>query len=111
MGAFVTAGKNEMLDASSITHAALFDGDPDAGGTAIAGARQACTLGAAAAGTITVAADATFAIAAGETVSWVGYYNALTAGTLLGTDELPAAEGPYGSDGDYVLEESVFSLT
>jgi hypothetical protein len=110
MGAFTTAGKNEMLDASSITHAALFNGDPESGGTPIAGARQACTLIAASGGSIIVTADATFAIASGETVNYVGYYDALTGGNLLAKDDV-TAEGPYGSAGDYVLESSTFTLS
>ena len=109
MGVFTTAGKNEMLDASTIAYAALFNGDPESGGTALAGARQAVTMAAASGGSITNATTVTFDVAAGETVNYVGYYTALTGGTLLAKDDL-TAEGPYGANGQYELQSSTFAL-
>ena len=108
---FTDAGKNEMLDASSITHAALFNGDPSAAGSEISGgsyARQPITLGSAASGAITVNTDATFDVPSGSTVNYIAYYDALTGGNLLAYDDV--TEETYGSDGQYILDSSTFSL-
>lgn len=110
MGVFTNAGKNEMLDASTISHAALFNGDPAGAGTEIAGARQTISMTAASGGEIVITIDENFAIAQGETVNYVGYYTALTGGTLLAKDAV-TAEGPYGDAGEYVLEGSTFTLS
>jgi len=110
MGAFTDAGKNEMLDASSIAYAALFSDDPEGVGVEIAGARQAVTMLTAASGTISITADATFAITAGENVAYVGYYDLATGGTLLAKDDLTPT-GAYAADGQYILDSSTFTLS
>ena len=110
---FTDAGKNEMLDASTITHAALFNGIPGGAGTEISGgspayARQPITLGAASGGQIVVSADATFDVPAGATVNYVAYYSALTGGTLLGYDDV--TEEVYAAQGEYILASSTFAI-
>lgn len=111
MGVFTDSGKNEMLDASSITHAALFNGDPSAGGTEISGggyARQPITMESAVAGQVEITTDETFDVPAGAVVNFVAYYTALTGGTLLAQDDV--TEETYGSAGQYVLDSSTFNI-
>lgn len=113
MGFFTDLGKNEMLDASTITHAALFNGDPSSGGTEITGgspayARQPITMVAAAAGAVSIIADATFDVPAAATVNYIGYFTALTGGTLLAYDDV--TQEVYGSQGQYILDSSTFSI-
>ena len=111
---FTNAGKNEMLDASTITHAALFDGDPSGAGTEVpntgspAYARKAITMTAAASGEIVISTDATFDVPSGATVNYVAYYTALTGGTLLAYDAV--TEEVYAAQGEYVLDSSTFSI-
>ncbi len=111
MGAFTDSGKNEMLDASTITHAALFNGDPSGAGTEISGgsyARQAITMASASGGEISITTDETFEVPAGGTVNWVAYFTALTGGTLLAHDEV--TEETYASAGQYILDSSTFTI-
>jgi len=111
MGVFTVAGRNEMLDASSIAYAGLFDDDPEGAGVPVGGARQAVDLsGGAANGTISITAQKTFDITAGETVAYVGYYDLATGGTLLAKDDLTNT-GAYSADGQYILESSTFTLS
>ena|SRR6056297_2935830 len=110
---FTDAGKNEMLDASTITHAALFNGDPSGAGTELSGgspayARQAITMTTAASGQIVVSADATFDVPSGATINYVAYYTALTGGTLLAYDSV--TEEVYAAQGEYILDSSTFSI-
>lgn len=111
MGLFTDSGKNEILDASTITHAALFNGDPSGAGVEISGgsyARQPITMAAAAAGAISITTDETFDVPAGATVNYVAYYTALTGGTLKAYDDV--TEETYGSAGQYVLDSSTFNI-
>lgn len=113
MGAFTNTAKGTMLLATGITHAALFNGDPSSGGTEINGgspayARQAVTLAAPSNGQIVITADSTFNVPAGATVTYVGYYNALTAGTLLAYDDVTSET--YGNQGTYILDTQTFSI-
>jgi hypothetical protein len=113
MGVFTDAGKNEMLDASTITHAALFNGDPSGAGSEVTGgapayARQAITLPSASGGSIVVSTDATFDVPSGATVNYVGYFTAITGGTLLAYDDV--TEETFGAQGQYILDSSTFSI-
>ena len=111
MGAFTDSGKNEMLDASTITHAALFNGDPSGAGSEISGgsyARQAITMASAASGTISITTDETFEVPASSTVNYVAYFTALTGGTLQAYDAV--TEETYAGAGQYILDSSTFSI-
>lgn len=112
MGVFTDAGKNEMLDASSIALAALFNGDPSGAGTELTGgtpayARKTVTLGSASAGQIVVTADAVFDVPAGATVNYVAYYD-VSGTTLLGYDDV--TEEVFGGQGTYTLDTQTFAI-
>lgn len=112
MGVFTDAGKNEMLDASTIAQAALFNGDPSGAGVELTGgtpayARQTITMVAAAAGQVQITADAVFDCPAGATVNYVAYYDA-GGTTLLAYDDV--TEETYGAQGTYTLDTSTFTI-
>lgn len=112
MGVFTVAGKNEMLDASTIALVALFNGDPEAAGTEVstAGAvyaRQSTTMTAASGGSIVITADVVFGVPSGATVNYVAYYNA--GGTILLAKD-PVTEETYGGDGYYTVDTSTFTI-
>lgn len=108
MGAFTDSGKNEMLDASTITHAALTNGGVELSGGSPAYARQPVTLVAASGGQILITVDETFDVPAGSTVDGVEYYDALTAGTKKASD--PVTAEVYAAQGQYILDSSTFTL-
>jgi hypothetical protein len=87
------ATKNALLSgtdlATLITHLSLHSGFPPAGGNELAGGapaygRKAVSLAAPSAGCRAITAAQTFDVAAGSNVRCVGFYNALTSGTLAG---------------------------
>lgn len=113
---FKNDGKHRMLNhlagnaatGAPITHASLHTGFPATGANEVTGgtpayARKAITFEAAAgtelAGSIDVTAAPVFDVPAGTTVAAVGYWTALTAGTIMAdadvTDEVFAAQGTY----------------
>lgn len=113
MGVFTQAGKNEMLNASSISHAALFNGVPGAGGVEASGgdpayARKALSIPAAAGGQRNSTTPVTFDVAATAVVNHVGYFDAAVDGNLLAYDEV--VEEVYGAQGQYVLSSSLLAI-
>ena len=118
---YSNAGKNLMLNAlrgtnptTPVTHASLHTASPgDTGANEVSGgtpayARKAITFGAAAAGAIDSSVVPVFDVPGSTTVTHVGFWSALTAGTFLGfadvTDEVFAAQGTYTlSDADLDL--------
>ena len=112
MGVFTDLGKNEMLDASTISYVALFDGNPSSGGTEVSGgspayARQSITMTTASGGSIVVTTDAVFDVPSGATINYVAFY-ATNNTTLLAYDDV--TEEVYGGQGTYTLDSSTFSL-
>lgn len=86
---YTDAAKNAMLDAIGITHLSLHNAWSASGANELAGgtpayARKPVTLAAAAAGSKAASTQPNFDVPANETVRWVGYWTALTAGTFLG---------------------------
>lgn len=91
---YTTAGRNALLTSGKggVTHVGAVT---DIAGTEVAGgsyARQAVTWGAAASGAATNTGALTIPIPAGSTVVALAYYDAVSAGNLLGVF-------PYGSAG------------
>ena len=82
-----TSGKNQLLDATDVTHASLhtaFPGDTQANevtGGSPAYARKSVTFGAASGGSKATTGTAVFDVPAGTTVRWVGFSSAVTAGS------------------------------
>lgn len=112
MGVFTTAGKNEMLDASTIALAALFNGDPSGAGTELSGgspayARQSITMTAASGGQIQITTDAVFNVPAGATVNYVAFYDS-GGTTLLAYDDVTAES--FGAQGTYTLDSMTFAI-
>lgn len=110
--------KNAMLNqlGTLITFASLHSADPGTTGTnELAGgspayARKAIAWAAAASGAMAkTASNPVFDVEGGDTVSYVGYFSAVTAGTFYGsanvTDEV------YGGQGTYTLTAASISLT
>ena len=106
MGAFADASKNSMLDAwcgrttytaNAAVFAKLHVSSPGSAGTTGAAAettRQACTFGSAAsAGAISNTAAITWTnVSTAETYSHISFWTASSAGTFLGSDDLPATK-------------------
>lgn len=112
------AAKNVMLDAlgAVVSHVSLHSADPGASGTdELAGgspaySREAIAWASAASGSMSkTASDPVFDVEGGDTVSYVGFWSASTAGTFYGsanvTDEV------YGGQGTYTLTAATISLT
>ena len=112
MGTFSVGERNKMLDAvvgkttytaNAAFYAKLHISDPGAAGTTGAAAettRQVCTFGtAAASGAISnTAAVAWTAVSTTETISHVSFWTASTAGTFLGSDDLPVTKALTAGD-------------
>lgn len=106
MGAFSDDQKNKMLDATTgratftanaAYYAKLHIGSPGAAGTSNPAAettRKAVTFGTApSAGSISNSAEVTWpSYPATETISHVSFWDASTAGTFLGSDDLAVAK-------------------
>lgn len=110
--------KNLMLDAlgAVATFASAHGSNPGTTGTgelaggAPAYARKAIAWNAAAAGSMSkTGASVVFDIEGGDTVAFIGYWSAVTAGTFYGyadvTDEV------FGGQGTYTLTAATISLT
>lgn len=105
MGTFAVGERNKMLDAvvGRTTYTAnagffakLHLGDPGAAGTnnpAAETTRKACTFGAAAsAGAISNTAQVEWTnVSTTETYTWVSFWDASSAGTFLGSDDLSSS--------------------
>lgn len=105
MGTFAEGERNKMLDAwagrttytaNAAVYAKLHLGDPGAAGTSNAAAettRQQVTFGSAAAtGAISNTAAVEWVnVSTTETVTWVSFWTASTAGTFLGRDDLSSS--------------------
>ena len=113
--ALETVEKNNLLDATTITHFSLHQTDPSGtGGGELTGgapayARKAANFNAAAAGVKSISDQPIFDIPSGSTVEYVGFWNALSGGTFLGSDQLPAAE-VYAAQGTYKLTAGQLSI-
>lgn len=112
MGSIAVTQRNAMLDAltgrttytaNAAFYVQLHTGDPGAAGTtniATETARQAVTFGdAAAAGAISNTAAVEWTnLAATETLTHVSFWTASTAGTFLGSDDLPVSKNVNAGD-------------
>jgi len=111
---FTDSDKNDQLDGTGITHVSLHTADPTAGNEVSGGspayARKAITFNAAATGekeddgTIL-----TFDVPAGTTVTHIGYYDALTVGTLKGYDAITSEV--FASQGELKVNSVTLSIT
>jgi len=112
MGSFSVGEKNKMLDAwtgrttytaNAAVYAQLHTASPGAAGTsnvATETTRQAVTFGAAAASDAisNTAAVQWTNVSTSETYSHVSFWTALSAGTFLGSDDLPASKAVTAGD-------------
>jgi hypothetical protein len=99
MGTFSDAAKNTMLDGlSSPVYVQLHTGDPGSAGTsnvATETTRKSCGLAAASAGArVSNSQQQWTSYPAAETISWVSFWTAVSGGTFLGRDDLPASKTP-----------------
>jgi len=98
-------GRNKQLGGfgSAVTHASLHTADPGTNGAnEVAGgsyARQSVTWSAPSAGTVSSSNSQVFPVPASTTVSFVGYWDHVSAGNFYGsrdvTDEVFAGAGTY----------------
>ena len=110
MAGLTDATRNSMLDhlGTLITHVSLHTADPGATGTSeVTGgspayARKPITWAAAAALLKTSSAGVTFDVPGATTVTHLGYWSALTAGTFRGSRPLSASE-TFTGQGTYTL--------
>jgi hypothetical protein len=111
MGTWSASAKNHMIDAllkgsaitfAGVVYAKLHTGDPGSAGTSNAAGettRQAVTLGAASGGVGTSTADVTWAsVSTTETISWVSFWDASSAGLFIGKDDLPSSKSVTAGD-------------
>lgn len=117
------AARNNMLDCGlrnqtptiSITYASLHTADPDpAGGSEVTGgspayARKSITWSAASAGSMDASNQPVFDVPAATTVSYVGFWSAVTAGTYFGMANV--TDEAFGAQGTYTLTSTTVSLT
>lgn len=125
MGTFSTTGKNKLLDGglrgtgglAGAVYAKLHTGDPGSAGTANAATntvRKQVTLNAAATGACTSSAEIrwTTSETATETISWVSFWDASSAGNFIGSDDLPASVSVTAGDEFFVASGDIsLSLT
>lgn len=115
--ALTTSGKNELLDSGSNWPPAYLslhstdapsDNTTEPSGGSPAYARKAASWSASSGGSKALSGAVTFDVPAGFTVKSVGFWTAVTAGTLLGyfdvTDEV------FGGQGTYQLTSGSVSL-
>lgn len=111
---FSTAGKNIMLDSVGVAYVSAHTADPlDVGSSEVTGgtyARKAITYAAAASGSKAASNQPQIDIPGGTTVTHTGYWDSLTGGVYLGSDDLPVAES-FGSDGILTVNTSTLQLT
>lgn len=109
--------KNVMLDALTAvaTWAACHDADPGTTGTnELAGgtpayARKAITWSAASGANADSSNTPVFDIEGGDTVAWVGWWSAVTAGVFYGSADV--IDEVFGGQGTYTLTDADLSLT
>jgi hypothetical protein len=95
-------GRNTAWTQPAAFWVKLHLGDPGSAGAANAAAntsRQQATFAAASAGSMTTSADLTWsAVSTSETYSHVSFWDASTAGTFLGSDDLAASRAVTAGD-------------
>lgn len=105
---YTTAGKNKMLDALGVTHVAAFNGDPEGAGSQV-GSRASITWAAAAAGAIDSSNQPAISITGGNSVDYLAFYDAATAGTLLAKKAI--ATETFGADGTLTVTDADLDLS
>ena len=109
---FTTAGKNIMLDASTITHVSAHDGAPgDTGANEISGgsyARQSITFSSAASGAIDSSNQPVIPIPSGTTVAHLGFWTASSGGTCVATADV--TDEVFASAGNYTVTDADLDL-
>ena len=111
------AGRNRMLDqlAAVITHVAVHnvatptDNTTEPSGGSPAYARKTISWAAASAGSAAASSSPVFDIPAGFTVSSIGFWSALTAGTLYATADV--TDEAYAGQGTYTLTSATLATT
>lgn len=115
MGSLTTNGKNAVLDEldNQVAFLSAHTAAPGESGTSeVTGGtyvRKAVTLAAAAAGTKSISGTVVFDIPGGTTVTHVGCFTAVTAGTFIAWDDLASSE-PFGADGTLTVDDLDFSV-
>jgi hypothetical protein len=123
MAGLTPTAMNNMLDSGlrlvtptiSITHASLHTGDPSTtGANEVTGgspayARKAITFATASSQQIAASTQPVFDVPASTTVTYVGFFSAITTGTFLGS-ALVTSEA-FGAQGTYTLTAATISLS
>lgn len=108
------AAKNAMLDelGTLITHASLHTADPGTTGTdEVTGGtytREAITWNAASGGALDNNANPVFDVPAGTTITWVGFWSDVAAGTFYGSGDI--TDEAFASAGQYTLSDADITL-
>lgn len=103
-------GLNEMLDGltGNVAFVSLHTSEPNASGSnEVAGgsyARQSVTWGTATTGSVSASDEPVFDVPGSTTVSWLGLWSAVTAGTFYGALELTNPE-TFGGPGTLTMDE------
>jgi hypothetical protein len=118
MAGLVNAGKHVMLDAlgTAAAYASLHTADPSTGGTSeVTGgtpayARKAITWAAASAGSKASSAGIVFDVPAATSITHMGYWSALVAGTFLGSRPLDVTQ-IFATQGTYTVPSGAVTET
>ena len=107
------AGRDTAADAIQATYTflALFDGASELAGGSYARIDISGSMSSDGAGGITITGPITFEVPSGATVDGFGIFDAITAGTRGGKENLSAAEGPYAADGQYNFNSGTITVT
>jgi hypothetical protein len=111
------AGKNALLDSSKtgIAYLGLHSGAVGSGsGNELSGgspayARKAASWAAAASGAVALSASVAFDVPAAASITRVGLWSAVTAGTFLG--DVDVVDESYGAQGTYTITAGTITLT
>lgn len=115
MGSLTTNGQNAVLDEldNQVNFLSAHTAAPgETGANEVTGgtyARKAVTLAAASAGSKAISGSVVFDIPAGTTVTHIGCFTAVTAGTFIAWDDMTSAE-PFGADGTLTVDTLTFNL-
>lgn len=109
---FSTAERNISIDETSarMTHATLYNGDPESGGSEVAGITRAAVPGwtSASDGERSLTGSVQITVPAGSSFDHIALMDGATGGTVRGY--IPIAASTFGEQGFYTIESGTISF-
>lgn len=106
-GTLTNTEKNAMLGATGITHVQAYNGDPAGAGTPL-GSRASVSWAAASGGSRAASNQPALSIGAGQTVTWLGFFDASTGGNLRGSEDV--TDEAFGNAGTYTVTSVTLTI-